>query len=634
MMVSFRGQRGVIAVTAPLIIIVILMLSALMLDGARLYSAHSALQAQANIAATAAAGKANTCNLESGSTDMQSAAQAAMAMMAKQQGRDIDGQTISVQTGVISSDESDKVSKFVPENDFMMTNGVAVEIERKERISMFLPKMFGEINLNAKAAAKKEVYATFYTDSYTAQLSTADSPLLQPIFQYVLGDNQLTLKALSLQELSNTVVDLADIVNELVAENLVLGNLGLDYILGSEVPAYVVVGLLKGVDGLSSDTVALLDEVVDGIGVDTTIKLEDVITVLGDSSVDSGAKIPLLELVSGIVLDLAQQPPFNGVIPLSLTGLTGPLGLDENLILDLELTIDQAAKPVVAPARMVMGSDGAEWMGIFHGADISLRLVAHVNIGDSNFSVLKLSVPLELSTGASTARLVGASCASGLDNAVAFDFEVERSLVKLSTIHDGVLDGIQLQVLAASEPPEEVCFPAVLDRFCPDESRDDVTWTYKYRGLFGEEYGDCCYPPVNACGSGLVDIRISSSPEGGGFKEKLETPYLSLGEEWNYEKDLKGNNSEVLIGTIQQLLDGLNVDQASVACLPLDGLVNGLVDGVITPTLTGLLEPLTDYLLAPLIEALGVNLGTATLHVIAAEQPAVQLLEYCGPEGC
>ena len=34
---------------------------------------------------------------------------------------------------------------------------------------------------------------------------------------------------------------------------------------------------------------------------------------------------------------------------------------------------------------------------------------------------------------------------------------------------------------------------------------EGVSWDYKYRFL-GTDYGDCCYPPVAACGRGLLDL--------------------------------------------------------------------------------------------------------------------------------
>lgn len=628
-----KRQAGALSVVTPLLVIVILILSTLALDGARLFSLRKDLQAQANLAATAAVGKANTCGGDA-AEEMVSRARAAMLLQADAQGLDGKTQSISVQEGIITARDG-KVLSFEPADNFLMTNGVAVEIKRVEPISRLLPEsVLGSVTLTASAAAQKEVYATFYTESFTAELSTAKSPLLEPIFRYVLGDSQLTLKALSLEQLAHTVIDLESLLHHLTTEMPVLGDLGLGEILGSDIPAHVVVGALKSVDGLTSDTLAMLDEIIAAPGIHTNIKLEDVVGVLGDGAVDAGAKIPLLEALSGIVLDLANRPPFNGVIEVDLEGLLGPLGLDENLEVKLEIELENTPKPIIAPARMVQGDNGTEWIGSLAGADIILRLVLYMNIGAAEFSGLKLSVPLELRTGATTARLVGADCAAGSVNTVNFDFEVERSVLSLETIHDGKYDGIEVGVLVADEEPEGVCFPAIAKAFCP-VYREDVTWTHKYTGLLGTKYGDCCYPPVKACGKGLVDVRISSTPVTG---EAVPTSMLyfddlPLDAFEAISEEVSGDTGSVLRKSVTNLLDGISVDHASIACIPLDGLLNGLVD-VITPVLDGLLVPLSDYLLGPLLEALGVNLGTATVHVIAAKQPSVKLLQYCGPEGC
>ena len=80
-------------------------------------------------------------------------------------------------------------------------------------------------------------------------------------------------------------------------------------------------------------------------------------------------------------------------------------------------------------------------------------------------------------------------------------------------------------------------------------------------------------------------------------------------------------------------MNGINVESADIACLPLGSLLNLTLD-LVRPAVSGVVEPLSEYLLGPLLGSLGISLGEAEVNVIAAEQPAVQLLQYCGPEGC
>ncbi|MBM7334535.1 hypothetical protein [Alloalcanivorax marinus] len=620
-----RRQKGALMVVTPLLMVLIVMLGVMALDGARLMSLQKELQSQANAAATAAAGGVQACG-GAGQAAMVNAATVA----AKAQGFDEAASSMAVRTGVVEADGA-KVLSFKPEDNYLLTNGVSVHIERQEPISRLLPEsVFGTVNLTADAAARKEVYATFYTESFTAQLSTAGSPLLEPIFQYVLGDNQLNLRALSLEQLAATVGDLEDIVGYIAEET----HLGLDEVLGSEVPAYVVVGALKAVDGLAYDAAGLLDDIIATPGIDTNVKLQDVVGVLGESAVDSGARVPLLEVVSSLIFNLAQQPPLNGVIELNLDGLTGALGLDENIKLELALEIDNTPKPVVAPARMMEGEDGLEWMGTVTGADIRLRLDILLDLGGAAFTPLRLRVPIELSTGATRAKLVGARCAAGTQNEVGFDFEVERSALTLSTMKGDGYNGIEVLLLGAEEPPDDICFPAIADWACPVE-REGVNWNYKYSGLLGEDYGDCCYPPIEACGRGLLDVQIDSSPVTG--RSVVSTPLyfddLPLNQFDAQTKEVRGDTGDVLASSVNGLLEGIEVTHASLACLPLGDALNFTLD-VLRPAINGVLEPLSQYLIGPLLQTLGVDLATAQVHVIAADQPAVELLEYCGPDGC
>ena len=620
-----RRQKGALTVITPLLMVLVVMLSVMALDGARLMSLQKKLQSQADAAATAAAGGAQACGGLNQAAMINTATVAAEA-----QGFDGDASTITVQAGVVEAD-GDKVLTFKPEDNYLLTNGVAVHIERKEPVSRLLPEsVFGTVTLSADAAARKEVYATFYTESFTSQLSTANSPILEPIFRSVLGDNELSLRKLSLTQLANTVGDLDAILGYIAEET----NIGLDQVLGSEVPADVVVAALKTVNGLTYETAGLLDQIIAAPGIHTNVKVQNVIGVLGDTAVDSGAKVPLLSVLSSLIMNLAQMPPLNGVIELDINGLTGSLGLDDNIKLDVALEIDNTPKPLVAPARMIIGEDGPEWAGALVGADIRLRVDVLMDLGGALFTPLRLRVPLELATGATRAKLVGARCAAGTQNDVSFDFEVERSELVLDTIKGDGYHGIEVLALGSREPPENVCFPAIREWACPVD-REGVDWTYKYRGLLGEEYGDCCYPPIKSCGRGLLDIQIASTPVMG--DAVVNTPVyfenLPLDQFEPVTKEVRGATGDVLSKSVNTLLAGIQVTEANVACIPLGNTLNFTLD-ILRPAIKGVLDPLSQYLLGPLLNALGIDLGTAQLHVIAAEQAPVELLEYCGPEGC
>lgn len=607
-------QRGALMFITPMLLLLIVMFGALMMDGARLYSIHQDLQSQANAAVTAAAGAAQTC---SGTDPETSEMQGRALVAAESLGFDAGQSSMVVKAGVILANDG-KVSSFQPVDNFDQSNGALVTITSQQPISMLLPKLvLGDITLQASAAAKKETYATFYTDGYTASVNTDNSPLLSQIFTSVLGQN-INLDLASLTSLGNTVGDLGAIVGNISQTT----GIPLDKVLGSAVPASAIVSALKGAKGLTADATAALDEILSSAGVETDIKLSNVIDVVGSTKVPGGAEVPVLAVLNSLILNLAEMPPLNGTIPLTLDPLLGSLGLGSLASISANIKLDQAPAVVVAPARKVEGEDGLEW-GHAVGADITIELNASIQAGSEAFSALTLKLPLKLSTGVARAELVGATCGQGSSNSVGYTFNVQRSLLTLSAQPE-------LIVLGAEEP-KSVCWPSVRQGLCfipPAES-----FTPKYKGLLGAQYGDCCYPPPKC--SGLIDIELSSTPVTGDAVPSTSVSFYDLPLH-GYEAQTKSvsvDNDDVLAGSIDNLLAGITVTKADIACLPLGNLLN-LTVSLVRPVVKGLLQPLATGLLGPLLDSLGVSLGKATVHVIAVDQPAVQLLQYCGPDGC
>ncbi|WP_194856223.1 pilus assembly protein TadG-related protein [Alloalcanivorax venustensis] len=609
-------QRGALLFITPIIMIAVILLGVLALDGARLYSLRQEMQSQVNAAATAAADGTQTCG---GATVSMGNIRARALAAARAQGFDGADDELIVEPGVIESDDNEVLS-FRSEEDLMQSNGLVVRVASEEPISALLPSSLGKVTVSAQTAVKKETFATFYTESYTASIDTNNAILLGAIFEAVLGGNHLSIDAVSLSSLSNTVADLGDIVSYVASRT----GLGVDEVLQSEVPAYVVVGALRTAGGLTGGAVKVVDDVLASSGVNTNVQVSEIIRVVGNTGVPEGAGVPVLEVLSSLILNLAETPPLNGIIELDVNPLLGGLGLGDLTSLSLELEIDNAPSVVVAPARIGKTDRGLGWLGQVEGADITIRLDASLQLGDPSFSALTLKLPLELRTGATKATLVEAACGAGSTNAVDYAFEVEKSALQLYT-------DVELIVLGAEEP-QPVCFPGVAEWSCPIPPAD--SFQHQYTGpLTGTRYGDCCYPPPSC--SGLIDIQVSSSSASGddipsGIVEFRDLPLH------NFEAQARSvdvGTGDVLGSSVTNLMNGINVESADIACLPLGSLLN-LTLNLVRPAVSGVVEPLSEYLLGPLLGSLGISLGEAEVNVIAAEQPAVQLLQYCGPEGC
>lgn len=611
-----KSQRGALLFITPMIMVIVILLGVLALDGARLYSLRQEMQSQVNAAATAAADGTQTCG---GPNVSMERIRARALVAARAQGFDGDEKDLIINAGVIESEDSEVLS-FRAESDLKQSNGLVVRLAYEEPISVLLPSSFGTVTVSAQSAVKKETFATFFTEAYTASIDTNNALLLEAIFNAVLGGNDISLDGVSLSSLSDVVADLSGIVAYVASQT----GLGLDEVLNSEVPAYVVVGALRSAEGLSGGALKIVDDVLDSTGVNTNVKFSDVIRVVGNTGVPEGAGVPVLEVLNSLILNISQTPPLNGVIELDINPLLGGLGLGSLAGLSLELEIDKAPGIVVAPARIGMTENGLDWLGQAQGADITLRLDASVEIGDPSFSALTLKLPLELRTGSTKATLVSATCGSGSINSVDYTFQVEKSVLQLST-------DVELIVLGAAEP-QPVCFPGVAEGICPIPPAS--SFQHQYTGpLTGIRYGDCCYPPPSC--TGLIDINISSSSASGDSVPSNDLDFVDLPLR-NFEaqsRSIDVGTGDVLGSSVSNLLGGINVESASIACLPMDSLLN-LTLNLVRPAVSGIVEPLSEYLLGPLLGSLGISLGKAEVNVIAAKQPAVQLLQYCGPEGC
>ncbi|WP_284455658.1 hypothetical protein [Alloalcanivorax xenomutans] len=663
-----KRQRGALTVVTPLIIILIVLFSALALDGARLLSMQKEMQAQANAAAFAAAGSAYTC----GGTD--SNAMRALAIdAATAQGFDSGSGSIRVQQGVIKAD-SEKVLEFRRTDSFEETNGVAIEIERDVPISSLLPEaVLGRINLVSRAAARKEVYATFFTDSNTLALNTADSPVLSALFRGLFGKD-VNVETLSLDSLSGTLVSLDSLLGAINDEsngilNPVLEDLGVGDLLEIDVPAEILISALGAVSNLTGDAVSELDSAIALLGVDTNLRLSDVIYVLGQGAVDSGAEIPVLSMLNSIVLNLANK--LDKPISLDLDGLTSSLGLGDVLGLNVEIDVNQAPKIVVAPARKVDG----QWLGESTGEDITIRLGLILDLApNTEFLNFVAIVPLEISTGAAKSTLVGARCASGSNNNVDFDFDIGRSVLRVATYEyagDNSCYGSSLSrsgicakigLLFPSSGIGEDYMPDPLQIGC--HVRNPCLSNYNWdpgpscsrprlfqSPVSGNRGGWCRYDQDADFELNLVNTIINVGniePEATLPKPLLITKVplsddeapADLPAECEYEESARQvtctlglQSGQVLADSLNSLLGTIDIEELDLLGIPLADPLAFIVDA-----LSGIVDivvgPILEYVLGPLLDFLGVSLGQAKLNLLKSEQSTVQLLQYCGPEGC
>lgn len=616
---------------------------ALVVDASLLYFEKRKLQSQANSIASVLVNDNDSCNINS-TADIHPALNTELERLGI-----ADVVTAKADWVVVDTvDGHHKVS--AAEANRYQSNGASVILKKKNigLLSFFVDE------IQSSAVAKKEVYATFYTDASLLRLNTADSLLLGPVFEWVLGGNHIDLDGVSFSSIGDALFDVGDLLHYLTKELPGVNNL-----LNGDVPLHLVVqGLLNGVGGATTAAGQGLDQLLQGIGVETNVKLGNVLKVIGDLEVvPEGAKVPVLGLLTGLVLDLGKE--LDGKIELDTNKLLQLPGMDSGLLSDifgvkLKLDIESPPSFVIAPARQ----DGeGQWVGVAQGADIGVELSLYLYLGDNHhFNVFRVDVPVKVKGGKSTARFIGSSCAQGSENSVDLYFEVEKQVLELDSA---------IEVAVAESPSsgiDEICFPSVLQQHCPVRDHSEYpTFTPKVTNQWGwcsytltkwwvlqqhcygrfepganaNVWGRCCYE--NTCTS-LATVGVYADPQ------KIESisstrvaiPSVNLempnGVFNKIEESVKIPSGRVLADTLVGLLESLKVT-ANIACIPIGEVANLLLD-VLEPVLSAVLAPLVEYVIGPLLELLGVSLGEAKLIVTGVEQSKVSVIENCSIEHC
>ena len=579
-------QRGALSVITPLLLLIVIALTVMALDGARLYSLRSDMQAQVNVAAQAAAGAAQACGGQAPSTALvqQRALAAAVA-----QGFEGSDQDLNVQLGVIADASSSGVVAFEPVNLIERSNAVLVSYTRTEPISMLLPKsVFGGISLSVNAAVRKEVVATVSAAGGTVGLG-GDATLLGSLLGVVLNQPGFSLDPTDLNSLENATVQLGDLLTATGVNDLV-DLLGLD---ASELAAAI-----RDVGTATAPVADLLDSIVTAQGIET-IKVGDIISVVENASVPSSSEFPVYDLVISLVLNLAeqQQAGAGGLLslPLNINNLSVPLIANINTV-DLGLNVGEPPTVAVGPARQ---DEDGEWVTRFYAPDVTLQLSAQVELLPINLgpllslSLADLTVPLAVNAGGGEGQLISADCARGTSNSVEFGVNLEREIARIVTGRLTAAGELQperleanvgrLSLLSGLLPPIEgiLYLNAEVDGEVPGIEET----------VFLDPRYDLYCDPIEGCD---------------------QSQYNDLGD------GLSGLDLEITVHEASLL-------RSSFGLINLTPLLDPILDPVLE-LLSDVISSLAEGLINPLLRTLGVGLGGISVNVSAANQDGIQLI--------
>ncbi len=565
--ITERGrQRGALTLVTPILLLVIIILSAMALDGARLYSLRSEMQSQVNVAAQAGASATQSC----GGLAVSSALVRQRALAAAQaQGFNDEAETLTVRTGVISDPEDDKVLAFAPVDFIEESNAVLVSYTRSEPISLLLPEsVFGTLEITVNAAARKEVVATFSAAGSTASV---DAGVVGALLGAVLGDPFYVLDPTDLGSLRNTTVELGELLTQLGVAN-VAELLTLD---GQELASG-----LRDIAGVASPVGQVLDDLLGAAGINT-VQVSDVLEVVEGTQVPADSQFPLYDMLISLVLNVAetQQSDTGGFlgVPLDLDLNTGLA----NVSADVALNVGEAPKVVIGEARQ--DQDG-NWVTRFYAPDVSLLVNADIELLTLGLvDVATVSLPLAVNAGGAEGTFVGSRCATGTRNDVAVIIDLERSVARLGSgsidpdTGEIISQPVSLEVLSLVGLPVLEANVRVSGEV-PGVSLRDVVVSEDYP-LYCDQQEGCREDVYEDTGGGI-----------GGL-------------------DLEAELSDVQVAQLP----------VGVLLIPLQNLLESLLGEVV--------EGLAAMLVNPLLEALGVGLGGTTVTLSGASQSSSQVME-------
>ena len=571
-------QRGALTVITPLLMLLVILLGAMALDGARLFSLRKEMQSQVNAAATAAADAAQACGGRMISlSDMRQRALAA----ARAQGFEGGDDDLIITPGLLEDVDENGGLIFQAADFIDQTNAVLVSYQRDVKISLLLPEdIFGTVSVNVNAAVRKEAVVTMSAAGSTAVVGGG---LLGALLGAILGDSDYTLDPTSLSSLANTTVQLGELLNALGVNDVA----GLLPLSGQD-----LANALSAISGAATPLGRMLDSVASTAGIET-IKVGDILSVVGESEVPPNSEFPIYDVVISLVLNIvqSQQPGEDGLLslPLNISNLNIPLLADIQTV-DLALHVGEPPTVALGPARR--GQDG-EWVTRFYAPDITLVLVAdarllNVDLLDVvSLNLASVKVPLAVAVGGGKGELVAADCARGRINDAEVTVDLHRQVARVATGSVNSLGDLEqedidtrvgtLKLLGVPLLDPAIRLRAGLDVFIPGEEKT-VTFDPRYP-LYCSRAQGCERRLWEDDGAGLDGLNLDVDVK---------------------EVRLLGLDLEFLLTPVTNLLEDL-----------LNGVVSSLLKAIVNP----------------LLQTLGIGLGGMSVTVSGVDQSNIQMVE-------
>ncbi|MFV3307432.1 pilus assembly protein TadG-related protein [Pseudomonas sp. NY15181] len=566
-------QRGAIGIMAAGTLLLALICLALVIDTGRLYYEQRKLQRVADMSALEAASQSGMCAAPASGSSPQDYA---LASAAKNGFVPVANGDLVATLGSISFDDTygeESRRIFTPGGDDQ--DSVKVSVGRTVPSSLILnvASLFSgakaQTRLSAEAVARRTAMAGISAGTTLASLDDQQAGLLNNLLNALLGSH-LSLNAVGYRGLANANVSLLGLSDQMRALGVNVQAGSVDSLLGAQASLAQLLGAtLNAIDPtqVTDLNTALLGQQLLGAGVKTaTVTLGSVLSVVAPDSVRDQAlqgSVNALDLISALAFVANRQHAVTLNTGVNLGGLTSA----------------QVQLWIVEPPQIAFGYPGkdsnGQWRTQVRTAAIRTNVTGSVTLP----GVLSIDLGLALDVAQGTAALESIAC-GGLGRPVDVTVHAQPGIAQLhlGTFRDGqsaTVDPISVKIVG---------------------------------GLVGADVSAATV--VGGVTGTSLDYRVSSPAD---LPSEPQTAASDI--------------SQSLDNAIGTLSSSINVTPTGIL-----GLLSvlGLNPSSLVSTILGALRPaltaLADVVLDPLLQLLGISLGTIDVRLIDLQTSGTELL--------
>ncbi len=566
-------QRGAIGIMAAGTLLLALICLALVIDTGRLYYEQRKLQRVADMAALEAASQSGMCAAPASGSSPQDYA---LASAAKNGFVPVANGDLVATLGSISFDDTygeESRRIFTPGGDDQ--DSVKVSVGRTVPSSLILnvASLFSgakaQTRLSAEAVARRTAMAGISAGTTLASLDDQQAGLLNNLLNALLGSH-LSLNAVGYRGLANANVSLLGLSDQMRALGVNVQAGSVDSLLGAQASLAQLLGAtVNAIDPtqVTDLNTALLGQQLLGAGVKTaTVTLGSVLSVVAPDSVRDQAlqgSVNALDLITALAFVANRQHAVTLNTGVNLGGLTSA----------------QVQLWIVEPPQIAFGYPGkdsnGQWRTQVRTAAIRTNVTGSVTLP----GVLSIDLGLALDVAQGTAALESIAC-GGLGRPVDVTVHAQPGIAQLhlGTFRDGqsaTVDPISVKIVG---------------------------------GLVGADVSAATV--VGGVTGTSLDYRVSSPAD---LPSEPQTAASDI--------------SQSLDNAIGTLSSSINVTPTGIL-----GLLSvlGLNPSSLVSTILGALRPaltaLADVVLDPLLQLLGISLGTIDVRLIDLQTSGTELL--------